>query len=306
MRTARAFPVAFALALAPGWAWAEPPRVSVRLDYTRGQGGEACPAEPAALRGHVAQLMGYDPFDRPDAPERLVVVVVGQDRGFAARVQRFNAAGETTWAETFPKRPLHGDCAALFPPLASYLDGLFLRFQGPPAALPAASSPEPAPPSPAEPRPEPAPPAPLARAGDPPEPPTAPNPARTTARNVAIASYAAAGVFLGLGIAWSVDAQNKGDTAQSLSAQLHKGGGVTACTPTGDGTAKGCAQLVSAFQAADTAGATRNGWYAGAGVSAAVGVASTVLAFMLPSTIRGKPAPQLSLKPGGILIHGSF
>ncbi len=240
--------------------------------------------------------MGYDPFERPDAPDRLVVVVVGQDRGFAARVQRFNAAGESTWSETFPRRPLRGACAALFSPLASYLDGLFLRSPGSPAAPPPEPAP-PAPPAPAERRPElRPPPAPLARAANPPEPPSIPNPARTTARTVAIVSYAAAGVFLGLGIAWTVDARNKGDTAQSRSAQLHRIGGDSACAKTGGASTNECAQALSALQSADTAGAYRNAWYAGAAVSAAVGITSTILAFTLPGTVKGQPTPQLSLR----------
>ena len=82
----------------------EPPRVSVRLEYARSSGGEACPAEPTTLRAEVAARMGYDPFEGASAPERLAVVMVAKGRGFAARVERFNAAGANTWSETFSTR----------------------------------------------------------------------------------------------------------------------------------------------------------------------------------------------------------
>ena len=130
MRTTRTIPVALALALAPYRASAEPPDVSLRLDYARASGGEACPADPTTLRAEVAARMGYDPFEKTSAPERLTVVMVAKGRGFAARVERFNAAGESTWSETFPPRPLQGDCEALMSPLASYLRVSFLSYQG--------------------------------------------------------------------------------------------------------------------------------------------------------------------------------
>ena len=103
MRTALVIPIGFglALALAPGRASADQPRVELRLEYVRGAGGEVCPAEPTTLRAEVAARMGYDPFEGTGAPERLAVVMMAKGRGFAARVERFNAAGANTWSETF-------------------------------------------------------------------------------------------------------------------------------------------------------------------------------------------------------------
>ena len=54
MRLTLALPLSLALALAPGRASADPPRVELRLEYVRGSGGEACPAEPTSLRAEVA------------------------------------------------------------------------------------------------------------------------------------------------------------------------------------------------------------------------------------------------------------
>ncbi len=316
MRTALALPIGLglALALAPGRASATQPRVELRLEYVRGAGGGACPAEPTKLRAEVAARMGYDPFEGASAPERLTVVMTAKGHGFAARVERFNAAGVSTWSETFSMRPLQGGCAALMAPLGSYLRALFLTYQGGPATPPAAPPPEPATPRPEPTAPAPSPPAasppelhasPIQPA-KPPEPPRAPNPTRATARNVAIVAYIAAGTFLGLGIAWSVDARTKRNDAQTLSAQLHQVDGSQACTRMGGGTITECSRLVSAAQTADTAEALRNTWYIGAGVSAAVGITSTVITFALPSTIKGQSMPQISVTPTGISVHGSF
>ncbi len=171
-------PVGIALALAPAVGWADPPsRLSMRLDYARGDGGEACPAQPKALRAAVAERMGYDPFDLSVAPasERLAVVLTRQARGFAARVERVNADGEVTWSRTFPKHPLT-DCAALTVPLAIYVHAVLVSQPEAPAAEPA----EPA--APAAPAPAPTPPDgrpfPVRRpsAPKPPEPPSHPQP----------------------------------------------------------------------------------------------------------------------------------
>ena len=233
MRTALALPVGLALALAPGRASADPPRVEVRLAYVRGSGGEACPAEPTALRAEVAARMGYDPFEGVSAPERLTVVMVANGRGFAARVERFNATGESTWSETFPARSARDDCAALMSPLASYLRALFLSSQERPdapsvAPLPEAAAPLPKPAAPA-PSPPSAPPpelrAPPVQPANPPEPPSVPNPTRATARNLAIVAYSVAVAFTVSGIVWTVDARNKETSAQSLSAQLNQTAG---------------------------------------------------------------------------------
>ena len=314
MRTALVLPIGLGLALAlvPGRASADPPHVEVRLEYVRGSGGEACPAEPTALRAEVKARMGYDPFERASAPERLAIVMTSKGHGFAAHVERFNAAGASTWSETFSTRASQGDCAALMSPLASYLRALFLTYQSGPATPPAAPPPEPA-----APRPEPAAPArsapaasppelhaPPAQPANPPEPPSMPNPARTAARNVAVVAYIAAGTFLGLGIAWSVDTENKGNAARALAAQQYAGGTISCAN--GQAPSGYCTNLLDAVQRQDTAIGIRNGWFVAAGVSAVAGTVATFWALSLPVTIRGQPQAQVTLRPGGLGIRGSF
>jgi hypothetical protein len=309
MRTTLAVPIGLALALAPGRASADQPRVELRLEYVRGSGGEACPAEPTALRAQVEARLGYDPFEGTSAPERLTVVMIAKGRGFAARVERFNATGVTTWSETFPTRPWQGNCAALTSPLASYLRGILLTYQSGPAAPPVAPPPEPAVP-PAAPPPAPSPPselrAPPAQPATPPEPANVPNPTRATARNVAILAYAVGGAFLGLGIGFAVDTQNKTNTAQALATQSYPSAGDDACKTAGDVPSGYCARLLGAWQSRDTALGLRNGWFAGAGVSMAVGLGATVLALHLPTTIKGQPQTQVRLSPGGLVFSGTF
>ena len=315
MRTALALPAVVALALAPARASADPPSVSVRLEYVRGSGGEACPAEPTTLRAEVAARMGYDPFEGASTPERLAVVMMAaaKGRGFVARVERFNAAGESTWSETFPPRPLQGSCAALMSPLASYLRALFLSYQGGPASPPAVPLPEPAVSLPTPAAPVPSPPAAPARElrappvqlADPPAPPSVPNPTRATARDMAIVAYAVGGAFLGLGIAWTVDAQNKDDAAQALRGQNYRSGGTTGCT-TGAVSGGKCDRVLGAWQSRDTALNLRNGWFAAAGVSVAVGAVATIWALNLPTTIKGPPQTQVRLTPCGLVISGAF
>ncbi len=314
MQTALVIPIGLGLAVAAGRASAESPRVELRLEYVRGAGGETCPAEPTTLRAEVAARLGYDPFEGTSAPERLTVVMMAKGRGFAAQVERFNAAGANTWSETFSMGPLQGGCAALMSPLGSYLRAILLTYQSGPPPPPAAPPPEPAAPPPEPTAPAPSPPAasppelyaPPVQPANPPEPPSVPNPTRATASSVAIGSYILAGAFLGLGIGWTVDARNKRNAAQALSAQLHQADGSQACTRMGGGTTTECSQLVSAAQTADAAEALRNTWYIGAGVSAAVGITSTVITFALPSTIKGQSMPQISVTPTGISVHGSF
>jgi hypothetical protein len=312
MRLTLAVPLGFALALAPGRASADPPRVELRLEYLRGAGGEACPAEPTSLRAEVAARMGYDPFEGASAPDRLAVVMLAKGRGYVARVERYNAAGVNTWSDTFSPRASQRDCAALMSPLASYLRALFLTYQSGPAAPP----PEPAVP-PAAPPPEPAAPAPSPPAASPPElrvppvqpatppePPSVPNPTRATARNVAIVAYTAAGAFLGLGIAWSVDTQNKGNAANALAATPYAG--ETHGCANGEAPSGYCTRLLGAWQSEDKAIGLRNGWFSAAGVSGAIGLAATFWALSLPATIKGQAQAQIVFKPGGVFIHGSF
>jgi hypothetical protein len=305
MRPTLALPIGLALALAPGRASADPPRVELRLEYLRGAGGEACPAEPTSLRAEVAARMGYDPFEGASAPDRLAVVMMAKGRGYAARVERFNAAGLNTWSETFSPRASQRDCAALMSPLASYLRALFLTYQSGPATPPAAPPPEPAAPVPSPPL---AParelPAPPVQPAKPPEPTSVPNPSRATARNVAIVSYFAAGAFLGLGIAWSVDVQNKGNTASALAANPYAGGTISCAN--GQAPSGYCTRLFDAVQSQDTAIGFRNGWFVAAGVSAAAGTVATFWALSLPVTVRGQPQARVTLRPGGLVIRGSF
>jgi len=298
MRTALAILVGFALALAARGARAEPPRAAARLDYSRGEGAATCPDDGSLLRALVAARLGYDPFERTDGSERFVVVISARvPRRWSAHVERYNAAGARMVDETFPEPPIPGDCEALFSPLASYVRALFLT--GPTAT----DAPEPKP-EPAASPPPPPPPAPAEKPSKPPEPPEVPNPARTVASRVAIVSYVATGVFLGLGIAWTVVAQNKGDTAQALAAQAHAGS-YSACM-TG-GVQRGyCDRLLNAWQSRDTAVGLRNGWLAAAGLSGAIGIAATFWTLSLPATIKGQPQAQIALVPGGLIIRGSF
>ena len=314
MRTSLVVPIGLglALALAPDCASADPPHLEVRLEYVRGSGGEACPAEPTALRAELAARMGYDPFERASAPERLAVVMVAKGRGFAAQVERFNAAGANTWSETFSTRALEGDCAALMSPLASYLRALFLSYQGGPAAPPVAPPPEPAVPLPKPaalaPSPSSAPPpelrAPPVQPANPPEPPNAPNPTRTTARDVAFVAFAAAGAFFSSGIAWSVITWKKGNTASDLAAEPYAG--QTHGCANGQAPSVYCTNLRNAVQSHDTAISLRNGWFVAAGVSAVAGTVATFWTLSLPAKIKGVPQAQVTLRPGGLVIRGSF
>ena len=311
MRTALALPIGLAVGLAVGLAAmrarAEPTaRVSLRLEYLRGPGGEACPS-PEALREAVAQRLGYDPFERtaPGAPERLTVVVGRRGRGWAADVERYDAGGAQTWRETFPVRG--DDCAALISPLASELRALLISFPGPissPSLSPSSPpSPEPAPPAASAPPLLPSSPEPVPASG--PDPMSRPDPARSTATRVSLVAYAFAGAFLGLGIAWTVVAHAKGNAAETLGARLNRTAGGNACAASGGGSAQGCGQLVLDFQSADTAAGYRNAWFAVAGAAAAAGITASVLSVALPS---GAPErqPQVALTPGGLVLRGSF
>lgn len=105
---------------------APPPRVSLRLDYARGPGAEACPAD-TALREAIARGMGYDPFEPsdPPSPDHLTVAVSREGRVWAALVERYGSDGKRAWAETF--RASGDDCAALISPLASGIRGWLLQ-----------------------------------------------------------------------------------------------------------------------------------------------------------------------------------
>jgi hypothetical protein len=131
-----------------------------------------------------------------------------------------------------------------------------------------------------------------------------PNPARATARNVAVVAYIAAGTFLGLGIAWSVDTQNKENDARALAANPYAGGTV-ACA-NGQAPSGYCARLLEAWQSEDKAIGLRNGWFSAAGVSGAIGLAATFWVLSSPATLKGKAQAQIVLNPSGVFVHGSF
>lgn len=304
MRAELAVSVGLALALAPGPARAEPPRAAVRLDYSRGPGAEACPADPTRLRALVAEKLEYDPFAPSDAGGRLVVVMGGgKGRGFNARVTRYNAAGEVIFGpETFPDPPLRNTCQALISPLATYVQSVFLTAVLPPPPVEPAKPPEPKPP--AAPSPS-APPLAPAAPQPPPPAPELPNPARTTANRIAIVSFVAAATFLGLGVGWTVDARKKENAARALAAKPYEQG-TSACTSSGGAPSAYCDNLFDIVQRQDTAVGIRNGWFVAAGASAAIGIAAEFVALSLPTTVKGLPQAHVTLKPGGLAIQGSF
>jgi hypothetical protein len=121
---------------------------------------------------------------------------------------------------------------------------------------------------------------------------------------VAIVAYTAAGAFLGLGIAWSVDVQNKGNAAKALSTNRYAG--ETYVCANGDASSGYCTRVLGAWQSEDKAIGLRNGWFSAAGVSGAIGLAATFWALSLPATIKGQAQAQIVFKPGGLFIHGSF
>ena len=86
-----------------------PPRVAVRLDYTRSPAvGEACPNE-GELRGGVAAIMGYDPFNSAAAP--LVRVAIARHGStFVATLEHRDAAGRVLWSRPPLAEP---DCRKL-------------------------------------------------------------------------------------------------------------------------------------------------------------------------------------------------
>ena len=298
-RSTLGLPLALACALAPARARPDPPRVSLRLDYARGGGGEACPAE-TALRKEMADRLGYDPFDGVDAARgRVAVVLSGDARGLAAHIERYAANGAQMWEVDFPKPAWHGECAALIAPLASVLRS---RLQTAPPAAP----PEPAAtPEPSLPPPSAAPPAPTPEPPKLPEP-DVPNPARSTARVVAIVAYSFAGAFMGLGVGLTIDAQNKENSAGVLAEQLSRsGGGQTACSSTGHASGASCTQLLTAAQSVDTASSYRNASYGFAGVSAAVGLVANIYEVSLPSMVKGQTV-HVSIRPSGVAVLGSF
>lgn len=319
MRTALTIPVGLALALASPRASAEMPHVALRLEYGRGSGGQACPAEPTSLRAEVAALMGYDPFETESAPDRLTILLTAKGREFAAHVERFNEAGAITWSDTFSMGASRGGCAALMSPLASYLRGMILPYQRGPAApppvapplepeqrqedggaLPAPTVPVPIPPAAPPPKPRTL----SAHPANLPAPANVPTPSHM-ARNVAIVAYGVGGAFLGLGIRWAIYGQSQANAAQALATQSHPTAGDGACR-SGSVPSAYCGSLLSAWQNSDNALSIRNGWFAAAGISVAVGAVATVWALDLPAMNRGQQKMQVTFRPGGLVFSGSF
>ncbi|MEO7593575.1 MAG: hypothetical protein ABI134_20335, partial [Byssovorax sp.] len=139
----------------------------------------------------------------------------------------------------------------------------------------------------------------------PPEPPSVPNPARTTARNVAIVSYVAAGAFLTLGIVWSEVARSKANRAQALSAQPDPVETASGCKSAG-APGQYCTHLLEAWQSRDAALNLRNDWFIAASVSAAVGAVATAWALNLPTMIKGQTQTQVTIRPGGLMFSGTY
>lgn len=303
-----AVPVALALALASGEACADPPRLSVRLDYARGQGAASCPAQPIALRAAVARLIGYDPFAGRAGPERLRVVLEHNDGGFFAGVQRYDATGDKTWDQKFPD-PGVARCAALTSPLASYLRALLSPSPTAPSLSPAAPDREPAAqthePATLAPSPVAAPLVPTVQPEYLAAPARVPPPARSTADRVAYVAFAVAVTCAVFGAAWSGIAVVKRDDALALRGQGRRQSGDTGCT-SGAVSGRNCDGLLGAWRSEDTAFNIRNAWFVGAGVAAAVGAFALLWPFDRPATVKAQPQAQVKLEPGGLTIAGSF
>jgi hypothetical protein len=129
--------------------------VSVRLDYTRAPGAEACPDERAA-RGAIAAKLGYDPAASPSSADHtlLTVRLARGAGGFVATAERRDLAGRVLWT----RPPLvDADCRHLIDVL-----GMAIAIELDPGAAglapPAPPPPEPPPPPPLPPPPPPAPP----------------------------------------------------------------------------------------------------------------------------------------------------
>ena len=72
-------------------------RVAVRLEYTLAAGAaEACPGEPE-LRGAVAAVIGYDPF-QPSAHALVRASVTKRGGAFAAVMEHRDATGRILWS----------------------------------------------------------------------------------------------------------------------------------------------------------------------------------------------------------------
>jgi hypothetical protein len=300
MRPALLLPLA-AVLLAPVPARADPPpRVSVRLDYQRGDGAARCPGEQA-LRDEVAALMGYDPFDAGGADKLVVVVTWRSDldpskRHFEAHVQRFAPNGDSRWNEDYPGGPL---CGPFIPSLASEIQARIVP-------APTVAKPLPAPELPPAPPPElpPAPPPELPAVQAPPPAPELPGrpPGHDVARGVAIASYAVTLVFAGLGTAYTAKAAQNANAATTLRAQVPAHNGDTGCLASeAHGT---CGTILSDLQAYDTAAGVRNVMFGLGGATAAVGIVATVWSLQNPNARQA--SVRITAGPRTLTIRGTF
>jgi hypothetical protein len=215
--------LALLLALVPTRAMADPPpRIAVRLEYTRGPGTESCPDTPALHDAIVTQL-GYDPV-RPDADARLVALLARQGQGLRASLVLLNPAGRSLWADEIRSRG--ADCSRLIDSMA-----LAIRVGIDPLVLP---PPAPAPPPIAPPPPLISPPAAPAPAQDaaPPKPSSTRPKIRVglgTSLSVWSAPALAASFSLQAGVRWdlfSISAEGRTD----LPATGKKEGIVTSLT----------------------------------------------------------------------------
>jgi hypothetical protein len=307
MRPAYLLPAAALLLGAAPARGEPPPRVSVRLDYQRGPGGAACPAEEL-LRDEVARRMGYDPFD-PGAAGRLVVVVAWQARRFEAQVDRYTPGGEKTWSEVYPGG---ARCALMFPSLASEISAVL---EPAPPALPAAPAPPAAPELPAaQAPPVAAPELPAVRAppqGEParaaPPPPPRPGIFKGPAGIGRAVAFGLAGAGLVTGSALAVTASEKAGEAQRLEGMLQqsRSGGSSACNRSASSFKTECAQLLDIRQQQGTYTNAAAGLIGAAGVLGGAAIASIWLP-RAPATPSVQLAATVSRSCTVLTIQGSW
>jgi hypothetical protein len=288
----------FVLVTSPAFGQ-RPGPTKVQLEYTRGN-LNTCPQESFFHHYVASHFGGEDPFSAT-AKGKITLSLSRKGRGFGATLAMYDEAGARLGGEELRA----DECFGLVENAGLLVVTWLMPIVGPdPAPSPSRepakqAEPVPAPPAPAPPAPSTAP--------DPPAPskPIVREQARSPALPVAIAAYSAAGTFLALGIAWTVDAQRKEDHARTLASMLSSVGGADACSPAMAASPGGCAQLVSAFQARDTSIGFRNTWYTLAGISAGLGVSATIWAVSRRAK-EGRPRTQVAIRPGGIAIEGTF
>ena len=138
MRTAFPAFVALLLIVAPAQA-DSPHQHTFQLDYVRGEGAEACPAE-ATLRRELVKIMRYDPV-QPGAPRRVTASVERRGEELIGLATLRDEAGLVLW-QTDPI-PTTSPCVILVGALALAIDA-YLGLPAEPLAP--APAPPPAPP----------------------------------------------------------------------------------------------------------------------------------------------------------------